>query len=144
MSQFILDHGTPEAARRFATLDDFTQGYIEAMFFTNASCADDDDLENAIVAELAPDALVQIVKECADFQTTNAALLESVYGVQGRYEKTPYTAQRAGNDYWYTRNGHGTGFWDRGLDAAGDALAAAARHSAQDVYRGDDGLVHLS
>ncbi len=141
MPQFHLDYGSPEGAREFAKLDSFTQGYIEAMFFfTDASDPDDGDLQDATFAELAPDTLAQIVRECADFQTANAALLESV---QGRYEKAPYDAERAGNDYWFTRNGHGTGFWDRGLGDAGDKLAAAARYSSRNLYRGDDGLVYV-
>lgn len=34
----------------------------------------------------------------------------------------PYTWSDAGHDFALTRNGHGTGFWDRGLGAAGDQL----------------------
>lgn len=26
---------------------------------------------------------------------------------------TSYTAEQFGHDFWYTRNGHGTGYWDR-------------------------------
>jgi hypothetical protein len=35
MPEFILDHGSPEAAKQFKALDAFTQSYIEAMFFTS-------------------------------------------------------------------------------------------------------------
>jgi hypothetical protein len=37
MLQFVLDLGSPEAARRFNDLDHFTQGYITAAFWTGAA-----------------------------------------------------------------------------------------------------------
>jgi len=42
------------------------------------------------------------------------------------YLATEGTAQ-LGHDLWLTRNGHGTGFWDRGLGDLGDRLSNAAR-----------------
>lgn len=36
-------------------------------------------------------------------------------------------AEQAGHDFWLTRNGHGAGFWDRGLGDRGDRLSALAR-----------------
>lgn len=33
----------------------------------------------------------------------------------------------AGHDLWLTRNGHGAGFWDRGLGALGERLSEAAK-----------------
>lgn len=144
MPEFILDHGTPEAARAFAQLDAFTQGYIEAMFFTDASDPDDGDLQDATTAELAPDTLAQIVAECSDFQTRHAALLAQAYAC------ADYGPEQAGRDFWFTRNGHGAGFWDRDqLDELGDALSelcgwrAPAFHEIN-LYRGDDGKVYLS
>lgn len=145
MPEFHLDHGTPEGAKAFAALDSFTQGYIEAMFFTDASSADDgDDLDGATFAELAPAALIKIITDCAAFQRDCEALLNDVYGVQGHHEREPYDDTKAGRDYWYSRNGHGTGFWDRGLGVFGDELHNAARSSSVDLYRGDDGRLYLS
>jgi hypothetical protein len=42
-------------------------------------------------------------------------------------EAWDYDAKAAGRDFWYTRNGHGVGFWDRGLGDIGDKLAEIAR-----------------
>lgn len=36
-------------------------------------------------------------------------------------------AQQVGHDFWLTREGHGTGFWDRGNGAMGDRLADKAK-----------------
>lgn len=48
-----------------------------------------------------------------------------------------------GHDFWLTRNGHGAGFWDRGIGELGDALTAAAKtYGTADLYVGDDGLIH--
>lgn len=163
MPEFVLDRGSPETAKSFAALDSFTQGYVEAMFFTEEEnlCEEGGrDMPSVVVnmatmetcfeggnsfgfADLAPDSLARIIAECQQFQNKHAALLQAVYGVQGKYEHMPYDAKRAGNDYWYTRNGHGTGFWDRGLGKLGDKLAAAARYSERYLCVGDDGRVHV-
>lgn len=45
---------------------------------------------------------------------------------------------QAGHDFLLTRDGHGAGFWDRGLGERGDRLSAAAR-----VY-GDSGLYEVA
>lgn len=49
-----------------------------------------------------------------------------------------------GHDLWLTRNGHGAGFWDRGLDdGTADLLTDAAKAMKQiDLEAGDDGKVH--
>lgn len=36
-------------------------------------------------------------------------------------------AERFGHDFWLTREGHGCGFWDRGLDTLGEYLSDVAR-----------------
>lgn len=38
-----------------------------------------------------------------------------------------YTAEQFGHDFWLNRNGHGAGFWDRGLGTLGDKLSEAAK-----------------
>lgn len=144
MPEFILDHGTPDAARTFQSLDSFTQGYIEAAFFTSTGPDNEEEgLGEASFAEIADSSLAGIIADCAAWQAANASLLEQAYGQQGKYERSPYDAERAGNDYWYTRNGHGTGFWDRGLGEIGDKLADACRYHEVHMVRGDDGLIYF-
>lgn len=54
-----------------------------------------------------------------------------------------YCYEQAGHDFWLTRNGHGAGFWDRGLGAIGDKLTAAATEAGPvDLYVGDNGLLY--
>ena len=149
MPQFVLVHGGPDGTAILNSTDEFTRGYIEAMFFTNSGSRDDGDLEHASVAELAPETVERIIRDCERFQRANANLLALAYG---RAEKTmrgpeQYTPTRAGNDFWYSRNGHGTGFWDRGLDLVGEALHATCGWRTSfpevDLYRGDDGRIYL-
>lgn len=159
MTEFILDVGSPEHARDFNALDSFTQGYIEAMFFTDSepgTVRPDEDsgsgfLWNPAVhsslpgdvgfADLAPKALAKIVADCRAFQTGPAGdLLFQIYE-----SDTVYAPDQAGRDFWYSRNGHGVGFWDRGLGEIGDKLHKAAQAFRQvDSYVGDDGLVYLA
>jgi hypothetical protein len=101
---------------RWKGLDAFTQGYIEALFFTEMEHGTDRESHNPEVhsslpgdvtfADLAPEALQSIIADCAAFQRDNEALLSEAYG-------RGYEEARAGHDYWLTRNGHGAGFWDR-------------------------------
>ena len=141
-------------------LDDFTLGYIEALFFTEASptysaadwlspkCVEAQD-EGATdgtipgdvsLADLAPETLADIVEDCTAWQSANAALLTEAYS-------RGYDATRAGNDYWLTRNGHGAGFWDREALEAGDLgerLSDACRYSEVNVSFESDGKVYVS
>jgi hypothetical protein len=48
--------------------------------------------------------------------------------LQKAYTSHNYDVEKAGRDFWYTRNGHGVGYWDRGLDkAVAKSLSEAAR-----------------
>ena len=141
MRKFILDLGSNEAAVRFNQLDAFTRGYIRAMFFTEAS-----DLQNATVADLSEAAYQEIRWNCRDFQNLNHTLLAEAY----KHSKT-YDEAAAGRDFWYTRNGHGVGFWCRDLGEVGDKLSTRCGWQPKgtpfpetDLYRGDDGLLYLT
>lgn len=138
MPEFILDHGDKESAARFNALDYFTQGYIEAMFFTEAS-APEDECFGATVADLSPEAWEKIKADCKAFQEANAATLEAVF----RFVHDADT--RAGRDYWFTRNGHGVGFWEPGRwpKPYGDLLDKATDRSEVYLYRGDDGRLYI-
>jgi hypothetical protein len=67
MPEFILDTGSPAAAATFASLPEFVQGYIEALFFTDTGTGDDSDLEHVTFADLAPETLERIQRDCDAF-----------------------------------------------------------------------------
>ena len=43
------------------------------------------------------------------------------------YLKIGGTPEQFAHDFWLTRNGHGAGFWDRGLGEIGDILTKASK-----------------
>ena len=58
---------------------------------------------------------------------------------------TDIDAEQAGHDFLLTRDGHGVGFWDRGLGEVGDRLTrACGSYGASDAYVGDDGKVYVA
>jgi len=167
MPEYILplsDYQRRNRESEWNRLDAFTQGYIEALFFTeNTPGWSYDDIaarpeewreareareaselpEDSGFEDLALEALDEIKADCALFQRDNAKLLAQAYACVGGYGEAA-----AGRDFWYTRNGHGVGFWDRGLGQVGDDLAALCgwRTSFAEInpYLGDDGLVYLA
>lgn len=146
MTEFSLNHGSPNAAKRFKALDDFTQGYIEAMFFTSTGSPDDEGLENATLADLSDDAWTAIEHDCAAFLASLPKDHHDRTWIDLACDYAPhhYDETYAGHDFWYTRNGHGVGFWNRGLTPIGDYLTTAAKAFREtNLYLGDDGLLYL-
>lgn len=77
------------------------------------------------VEALTPEALAGLVGEAMRFERDHAEALAKAC------EKFGYDMSRAGNDLWYTQNGAGVGFWDRGLGDIGDELSDAARKQGE-------------
>jgi hypothetical protein len=93
--------------------------------------------------DIAPKALARMRADCNAFVRENKALLAIYHSRMGN-EEWPSEAQ-AGHGFWLTRNGHGAGFWDRGLGKLGDRLSDAAKtFGVCDIYVGDDGRLHVS
>ena len=127
--------------------DDFTRAYLEAVEWLLSDSTDEmadcvagtaigSDRERA--TGFSDDAIKQATEDCSDFQDCNSELLERAYG-------HGYTESQAGVDFWLTRNRHGAGFWDRGLDVIGAELTSNAHaYGACDSYVGDDGLIYLT
>jgi hypothetical protein len=78
--------------------------------------------------------------ECRDFMRLARSSLRAATNRDG------YTWERAGHDFWLTRNHHGAGFWDRGeLDARGIGKRLtdhAHSYGGVDLYVGDDGRIY--
>lgn len=114
MPEFIL---AGKESPKFLELDEFTQGYIEAIFFTEESpqTSTEDfiniasfELENndgsipsdLCFDDLAPESLEVIMKDCECFHSQHSKMYEG-------------NSRQAGIDFWFTRNHHGAGFWDK-------------------------------
>lgn len=139
MPAFIMPLDSTAAVTGFRALDSFTQGYVEAMFFTDCT-SDNEELEDATFDDLSAEALQHIIHDCQRFQSKHEALLSEAYA-------RDYSEEQAGHDFWLTRNGHGAGFWDRSElaeGALGDKLSAVCRYNDLTLYRGDDDLLYLA
>lgn len=130
-------------------LDDFTRGYIECALWAETCHYEEDQTDDRSFqdhgydeTDLAPESFAKIIEDCTDFQEANAADLE-LY-CQEYQSRHDYTSEAcAGHDFWLTRNGHGAGFWDRGLGELGERLTRAAKvYGSVDLYLGDDGLIY--
>lgn len=133
-------------------LDTFTLAYIECALWAStdngylgenhpdndphgAETGGDPLDQNFDVSDIAPTALAVMVRECRDFRgycTDQSLALDTL------------DDEQAGHDFWLTRNGHGSGFWDRGLGKLGDDLSKAAKtFGSSDLYVGADGKVYV-
>ena len=55
-----------------------------------------------------------------------------------------YEMDQAGIDFIFTRNGHGCGFWDRGLEELGERLTKACKRFKEcNLYVGDDKKIYI-
>ena len=113
-------------------IDTVVREYITAVVFTD--CGDTEQPPSDIT--FSDQAVFRAISECADFigQCEQAGLLTE-------YAKTNYTWDSFAHDFWFTRNHHGVGFWDRGIGELGDKLTKIANNFGSSYfYEGDDGL----
>lgn len=80
-------------------LDSFTLAYVESALWSSTS-EEGEPLDGLYsIDDIHPDTLAEMVKDCEDFRES--------FG-----QFTAADEERAGHDFWLTRNGHGAGFWD--------------------------------
>lgn len=115
--------------------DQFVEGYVTcALWSSNDEDGDSFNETGFDSGDIASASIASMHEDCRDFLDDNIVDLLA----------SGMTASSAGNDFWLTRNGHGTGFWDRGLGAVGERLTAAAKvYGGQDMYVGDDGKLYI-
>jgi len=116
-------------------LDSFTLAYLECALWSSMDFSDESGGQpldqNYSFEDIAPEALQTMANDCKAFQEANAELL------------TGLESGQSGHDFWLTRNGHGAGFWDRGLGEVGDKLTQACKaFGGCDLYVGDDGKIY--
>ena len=116
-------------------IDAMVSAYLDAVVFTD--CGPDSGVPKG--AQFAEGAIIEAYATCAEFlaQAMCARLWQ-------QWLDAGMTIESFGMDYWLTRNGHGAGFWDRGLDALGGTLSDMATiQGSVDAYCGDDGLIYF-
>jgi hypothetical protein len=131
-------------------LDTFTKAFIEAFLidineFEERSKEEREDglnlhLIDRELKDIDPRSLKKIIKDCKKFQDDNIEEIEK----GGAGLDDPY--ERAGYDFYFTRNGAGVGFWetDKWEDPYGKQLTTAAKKFGSiDGYVGDDDKVYV-
>lgn len=118
-------------------LDRFTEAYLEAALWSSTDNSDESGGEpldeNYSLRDISEETLLQAKEDCEAFQRDN----------WDDIERSKEGLERAGFDFWLTRNHHGAGFWDRGLGDIGERLTAACKpYGSIDLYIGDDGKIY--
>lgn len=121
-------------------LGEVVAAYIECALWSSNDDSDESGGEPLDAShdesDVADEAWISAVRDCADFLDSAADDLDSEEGEE-------ITNEQVGHDFWLTRNGHGAGFWDRGLGERGDRLSKACKpYGGCDLHVGDDGKVY--
>ena len=87
----------------------FVNGYVTALLFAESVETDESDevyLDSLVsgIEDFSPEAAHNTRKDCRDF-----IVKVQREGIPLAYDNL----EQAGMDFYYTRNGHGVGFWDR-------------------------------
>jgi len=117
------------------SLETFTRAYIEAALWSSTAYgAPEDNGEGTWdtsfesygcdVDDLAPETLLAMKADCRGFYDAYSHLWED--------------DEHAGHDFWLTRNRHGAGFWDRGMEHGDELTRASHLYGEVDLYFGDD------
>jgi len=103
-------------------------GYLEAALWT-----EEEEIGHAnIESDISNDAKIDAYKDVKKFLSQAGSLIDGI------------DPEQIGHDLWLTRNGHGAGFFDRGLGEVGDKLSDIAREMGEkNLYIGDDGQIHI-
>ncbi len=109
------------------------KGYVSALLWANASCGVE-NCEGQETGECKHTLTAHDRFGVDSFTSTDlASIHEDVMAMitSNRDDFLAYVelrgAENFGHDFALTRNGHGAGFWDRGLGALGDRLTASAK-----------------
>lgn len=113
-------------------IDLMTDAYLRAALWTSTDDEDEPLDKNYDVSDIAPEAVRRAKRDVERFFKQAGQLLVGI------------PPDSAGHDLWLTRNGHGTGFWDRDYGPKGDALTDISHKLGEEnMYVGDDGKVYL-
>jgi len=121
-----------EAGRHGIEMNTVYDGYKEAALWTS-----EDEIEVAYgdKADIAEETEAEMREDVEAFVDANLKPLV----------QSELASGLIGHNFWLTRNGHGTGFWDRDLGAIGDELTDACKAFPEySLYAGDDGKIYGS
>jgi hypothetical protein len=126
-------------------LDEFVTAYLVAALWSEFDDEEDPLEDNYGIEDMPPCTINRAVRHCSRFRKENADDLKAS-GLED---------SRAGHNFWLSRNGHGSGFFDEycnrnfdrdsAEDQACQALQEAARGFGEaNLYVGDDDNLYLT
>lgn len=114
------------------TLDEFTRAYIEAALWSSIDENTGRPMDESYgERDVTIETLRKMIADCKAFQGAH-------------WDDISSDPKRAGHDFWLTRNGHGSGFWDGDWPepAASRLTSASKGYGEFNLYVGDDDFVH--
>lgn len=120
------------------SLQDAVNAYLDCLLWSTPELDEEGNIGESLDAsydrdDFAPEAIAEATEDVASFYKDAGDLLNDLDDSQ------------VGHDFALTRNGHGAGFWDRGLGEVGDKLTTLCHpYDSTDPYVGDDGKLYLA
>ncbi len=117
-------------------IDRMVVGYLAAAAWSTCGGELDEtgnpEHESLEAFEFSAAAEAKALKDCQAFLKLAGTLVQSM------------DPEQVGHDFWLTREGHGVGFWDRGLGEVGDKLAQISdTFGSGNLELGDDELLYF-
>ena len=109
-------------------------GMIDAMLFAEVDDSGDPLDDTYYYNDVSDEALQEITEECQDFLN----LLQQE-GIEWSKDIEP---EELGADFYFTRAGHGTGFWSQNYPTAQALDTWAKTFGNIGLYGGDDGILY--
>lgn len=104
-------------------LDAFTLAYLECALWSSVGETSESLDEDYSIEDCSDELIAAAVADCNVFRAEAGSLLAD------------WDDEQAGHDFWLTRNGHGTGFWDRAMgDEETRQRLTTLAHSYGEVY----------
>lgn len=132
-------------------LDEMSRAYLEAQLWVQSDPYGDEDGTGETFADhgySVDDVSTEYARSVRD---ELASVVESFGELVQAYHDTTDSEARMqwsrselfGHDFYLTREGHGTGFWDRGLGELGDRLTEVAKScgEANPLFDNGDGVL---
>lgn len=133
-------------------VEEFVRAYVAAMLWstTDEDVYKDgegpDDCLDVLysIDDLAEETLKNVLEECANFIDGVQLKLKEAKGLGEYANRRCSLMQRAGQDFALTRNGHGAGFWDRGLGELGNQLTEACKSYGESYWYAEGGRIYCT
>jgi hypothetical protein len=123
---------------------EFLSGYLEAMFFAET---DESDESGGIPLDSAGYGYEDISDESMRSLAIDCMAFLRRYGYMILADDCEGDIEGAGRDFYYTRTGHGTGFWDRDEHVYGpyaDELTKAAKAAGERYVIVESGTIYVA